>query len=232
MSYERALCFVDILSLKNKILCEKIQGENIYISCLEDKNLNAKFYKCEIASLSYVLALLCKMSEMDNFQDLDEGYLSAESCLGEEEASEILDFLENAKYLIVDENINFTESMINKYGNHIAVSIDSRDRMIAVKGWKEINKQDSVEFCIKLDEMGIDTIIYTDISKDGKLSGTNLEIYKELREKVSCSIIASGGVTFEEEIIKLRDMNINGAIVGKAIYENKLDLKKIITLVS
>ncbi|MCH3853091.1 hypothetical protein LZC39_13420, partial [Campylobacter jejuni] len=60
----------------------------------------------EIASLSYVLALLCKMSEMDNFQDLDEGYLSAESCLGEEEASEILDFLENAKYLIVDENIN------------------------------------------------------------------------------------------------------------------------------
>ncbi|EAI7593885.1 hypothetical protein CNU90_03475, partial [Campylobacter coli] len=106
MSYERALCFVDMLSLKNKILCEKIQGENIYISCLEDKNLNAKFYKCEIASLSYVLALLCKMSEMDNFQDLDEGYLSAESCLGEEEASEILDFLENAKYLIVDENIN------------------------------------------------------------------------------------------------------------------------------
>ena len=130
------------------------------------------------------------------------------------------------------ENINFTESMINKYGNHIAVSIDSRDRMIAVKGWKEINKQDSVEFCIKLDEMGIDTIIYTDISKDGKLSGTNLEIYKELREKVSCSIIASGGITFEEEIIKLRDMNINGAIVGKAIYENKLDLKKIIKLVS
>ena len=130
------------------------------------------------------------------------------------------------------ENINFTESMINKYGNHIAVSIDSRDRMIAVKGWKEINKQDSVEFCIKLDEMGIDTIIYTDISKDGKLSGTNLEIYKELREKLSCSIIASGGITYEEEIIKLRDMNINGAIVGKAIYENKIDLKKIITLVS
>ena len=130
------------------------------------------------------------------------------------------------------ENIDFTENMINKYKDHIAVSIDSRDRMIAVKGWKEINKQDSVEFCIKLDEMGIDTIIYTDISKDGKLSGTNLEIYKELREKISCNIIASGGVTFEDEIIRLRDMNINGAIVGKAIYENKLDLKKIIKLVS
>ena len=130
------------------------------------------------------------------------------------------------------ENIDFTENMINKYKDHIAVSIDSRDRMIAVKGWKEINKQDSVEFCIKLDEMGIDTIIYTEKTKDGKLSGTNLEIYKELREKISCNIIASGGVTFEDEIIRLRDMNINGAIVGKAIYENKLDLKKIIKLVS
>lgn len=128
------------------------------------------------------------------------------------------------------ENIDFTENMISKYKEHIAVSIDSRDRKIAVKGWKEINNQDSVEFCQKLDSMGIDTIIYTDISKDGKLSGTNLEIYKELREKVSCSIVASGGVTFEEEIIKLRDMNINGAIVGKAIYEKKIDLKKIIEI--
>ena len=128
------------------------------------------------------------------------------------------------------ENINFTEEMINKYKEHIAVSIDSRERMIAVKGWKEINKQDSVEFCIKLNNIGIDTIIYTDISKDGKLSGTNLEIYKELREKLSCNIIASGGITYEEEIIKLRDMNVNGAIVGKAIYENKMDLKKIIEI--
>ncbi|ACN84719.1 1-(5-phosphoribosyl)-5-[(5-phosphoribosylamino)methylideneamino]imidazole-4-carboxamide isomerase [Brachyspira hyodysenteriae] len=128
------------------------------------------------------------------------------------------------------ENIDFTNNMINKYKEHIAVSIDSRDRMIAVKGWKEINKQDSVEFCMKLDSMGIDTIIYTDISKDGKLSGTNLDIYKELREKISCNIIASGGVTFEDEIIKLRDMKINGAIVGKAIYEGKIDLKKIIEI--
>ena len=128
------------------------------------------------------------------------------------------------------ENIDFTNNMINKYKEHIAVSIDSRDRMIAVKGWKEIKKEDSVEFCIKLDSMGIDTIIYTDISKDGKLSGTNLDIYKELREKISCNIIASGGVTFEEEIIKLRDMKINGAIVGKAIYEGKMDLKRIIEI--
>lgn len=131
---------------------------------------------------------------------------------------------------IAVENTNFLEDMINKYQNHIAVSIDSRDRMIAIKGWKEIKKEDSVEFCKQIDDMGIDTIIYTDISKDGKLSGTNLDIYKELREKISCNIIASGGVTYEDEIKKLKDMGINGAIVGKAIYEKKIDLKHIIEI--
>lgn len=131
---------------------------------------------------------------------------------------------------IAVENTNFLEDMINKYQNHIAVSIDSRDRMIAIKGWKEIKKEDSVEFCKQIDDMGIDTIIYTDISKDGKLSGTNLDIYKELREKISCNIIASGGVTYKDEIKKLKDMGINGAIVGKAIYEKKIDLKHIIEI--
>ncbi|MEI0564302.1 1-(5-phosphoribosyl)-5-[(5-phosphoribosylamino)methylideneamino]imidazole-4-carboxamide isomerase [Brachyspira pulli] len=131
---------------------------------------------------------------------------------------------------IAVENTKFLEDMINKYQNHIAVSIDSRDRMIAIKGWKEIKKEDSVEFCKQIDDMGIDTIIYTDISKDGKLSGTNLDIYKELRKKISCNIIASGGVTYEDEIKKLKDMGINGAIVGKAIYEKKIDLKHIIEI--
>lgn len=131
---------------------------------------------------------------------------------------------------IAVENTNFLEDMINKYQNHIAVSIDSRDRMIAIKGWKEIKKEDSVEFCKQIDDMGIDTIIYTDISKDGKLSGINLDIYKELREKISCNIIASGGVTYKDEIKKLKDMGINGAIVGKAIYEKKIDLKHIIEI--
>lgn len=113
MSYEKALCFVDMLSLKNKNLCQKFKGENINISCLEDKALKAKFYKCEIASVSFVLALLCKMSEPNSFKDLDEGYLSAESCFGEEEADEILSFLEKAKYLIIDENFYFYKDSEN-----------------------------------------------------------------------------------------------------------------------
>ncbi len=105
MTYEKALCLVDMLSLKNEALSEKISGENVLISCLEDKKLRAKFYKCEIASLSFVLALLCKLENNEAFESFDEGYLSAESCFGEEEALEILAFLREAKYLIIDENL-------------------------------------------------------------------------------------------------------------------------------
>lgn len=131
---------------------------------------------------------------------------------------------------IAFEDSDFLEKMIDKYKKNIAVSVDARDGHVAVRGWKEIKKEDSIDFCKKLDSMGIDTIIYTDISKDGKLSGTNLDIYKELKNKISCDIIASGGITYEEEIIKLKEMNIDGAIVGKAIYEKKIDLKKIINI--
>ncbi|TKZ35575.1 1-(5-phosphoribosyl)-5-[(5-phosphoribosylamino)methylideneamino]imidazole-4-carboxamide isomerase [Brachyspira catarrhinii] len=131
---------------------------------------------------------------------------------------------------IAFEDLNFLEKMIKKYKKNIAVAVDAKNRMIAIKGWKEIKNEDSVYCCKKFDSMGIDTIIYTDISKDGKLSGTNLDIYKELKSKISCNIIASGGITNEEEIIKLKEMNIYGAIVGKAIYEKKIDLKKIIKI--
>lgn len=131
---------------------------------------------------------------------------------------------------IAFEDSDFLEKMIDKYKKNIAVSVDARDGHVAVRGWKEIKKEDSIDFCKKLDFMGIDTIIYTDISKDGKLSGTNLDVYKELKNKISCDIIASGGITYEEEIIKLKEMNIDGAIVGKAIYEKKIDLKKIINI--
>lgn len=131
---------------------------------------------------------------------------------------------------IAFEDSDFLEKMIDKYKKNIAVSVDARDGHVAVRGWKEIKKEDSIDFCKKLDSMGIDTIIYTDISKDGKLSGTNLDVYKELKNKISCDIIASGGITYEEEIIKLKEMNIDGAIVGKAIYEKKIDLKKIINI--
>lgn len=120
-SGDNAFCFVNMLSLNNAILCEKLQkSSNINISCLQDKALNAKFYKCEIASISYVLALLCKMLDGQKFKDLDEGFLSAESCISEEEALEILDFLKSAKVLIFDKNLKFYKDFENiKYFMYI-----------------------------------------------------------------------------------------------------------------
>lgn len=101
-----AFCLVDLLSLNNPILCDKLKkSKNINISCIEDKELNATFYKCEIASISFVLALLCKLAMKEEFKELDEGYLSAESCFGEEEALEVLDFLKQADCIIFDENL-------------------------------------------------------------------------------------------------------------------------------
>lgn len=119
MTYEKTLCCVDMLSLKNPTLCQKISSSCFNISCLEDKALKAKLYKCEIASISFVLALLCKMAGGLEFKDLDEGYLSAESCFGEEEAGEILDFLQYAQSIIVDENLAFHKDSENiKYCLH------------------------------------------------------------------------------------------------------------------
>ena len=119
------------------------------------------------------------------------------------------------------------EERIKKYGNKIAVSVDAKNEKVAVKGWTETVELNSVEFCKKLSDIGVKTIIYTDISKDGMLNGTNLEIYKKLSKIVKSDIIASGGITFLDEIKELNKNGVYGAIVGKAIYSGNLDLKKV-----
>ncbi len=122
-------------------------------------------------------------------------------------------------------NYPFVEEAVKEFGNAIAVGVDAKDGFVAVSGWQETTSVKSVEFCKKLRDTGVSTVIYTDISKDGMLSGTNLEVYGELSEIKGLDIVASGGITFINEIEKLRDMNIYGAIVGKAVYEGKLSLK-------
>ncbi len=122
-------------------------------------------------------------------------------------------------------NYPFVEETVKEFGNAIAVGVDAKDGFVAVSGWQETTSVKSVEFCKKLRDTGVATVIYTDISKDGMLSGTNLEVYSELSEIKGLDIVASGGITFVNEIEKLRDMNIYGAIVGKAVYEGKLSLK-------
>lgn len=122
-------------------------------------------------------------------------------------------------------NYPFVEEAVKEFGNAVAVGVDAKEGFVAVSGWQETTNVNSVEFCKKLRDTGVSTVIYTDISKDGMLSGTNLEIYKELSKIQGLDIVASGGITFADELKTLNEMGIYGAIVGKAVYEGKLSLK-------
>ena len=128
------------------------------------------------------------------------------------------------------EDFAFLERMVGLFGEQIAVSVDARDGKIAVRGWREVTNADSLAFCKKLEAAGVRTIIYTDISKDGMMSGTNLEVYGELKALVGCNIIASGGISFKEEIVRLKELGTYGAIVGKAIYTGALSLEEVLAL--
>lgn len=123
----------------------------------------------------------------------------------------------------------FLEEMVSKYGEKIAVGVDARDGFVAINGWKEITDKESFEFCRYLRDIGVKTVIYTDISRDGSLQGTNIEAYKKLREIEGLEITASGGISFEEEIVTLKDI-ADAAILGKAIYSGMLDLQRAVQL--
>lgn len=127
-------------------------------------------------------------------------------------------------------NFPFLKEMVAKYKEKIAVGVDAKDGLIAINGWKEITGTQSVDFCKELVEIGVKTVIYTDISKDGELKGTNLEIYKTLSDIDGLDVVASGGISFEREITALKEMGTYAAIVGKAIYTDTLDLKRVIQL--
>ena len=126
-------------------------------------------------------------------------------------------------------NFGFVTDMVKKYGEAIAVGVDASNGFVAVNGWKEITDVPSVEFCEKCRDAGVSTVIYTDISKDGTLTGTNLEIYSRLNQIKGLKIVASGGISFLPEIETLAKSNTYAAIVGKAIYENKLSLAECIS---
>ncbi len=127
-------------------------------------------------------------------------------------------------------DFNFVLKAVSKFGEAIAVGVDAKEDFVAINGWREITNINSLDFCKKLKSVGVANVIYTDISKDGMLSGTNLEIYNVLCQTYYPKITASGGITNELEIEKLKNMGIYGAILGKALYENRIDLKKAISI--
>ena len=124
----------------------------------------------------------------------------------------------------------FLKETIMKFGDKIAVGIDIKDGFVAIKGWTESSGIDPYEFTEKMQNLGVKYIICTDVSKDGAMKGTNLELYRELSKKFSINITASGGVSSIKDVEELRKMDIYGAIIGKAYYVGAIDLKEAIVV--
>lgn len=126
------------------------------------------------------------------------------------------------------ENPDFTEDMVQKYGHAIAVGIDIKDGFVATRGWTDITSVSCSDMFSRMEAIGVATVICTDISKDGAMMGTNLALYKELKNEYNIDIVASGGVSSMEDVLALKDMDIYGAILGKALYEGAIDLERAI----
>ncbi|MCI9635346.1 MAG: 1-(5-phosphoribosyl)-5-[(5-phosphoribosylamino)methylideneamino]imidazole-4-carboxamide isomerase [Hungatella sp.] len=110
----------------------------------------------------------------------------------------------------------------------IVAGIDAKDGLVAVEGWEKVSSITALELCLRMKEYGVRHVVYTDISRDGMLSGPNVEATKKLTKDTGLDIIASGGVSCMDDLRKLRDRGIRGAIIGKALYEKKLDLKEAV----
>ena len=119
----------------------------------------------------------------------------------------------------------FLRAAVAKYGEKIAVGVDIKDSMVAIKGWVEKSEYNAFDFCEKMQGIGVKTIICTDISKDGAMKGANHALYRELSEKFNMQLVASGGVSSMEDVERLAELNVYGAIIGKAYYTGAIDLE-------
>ena len=123
---------------------------------------------------------------------------------------------------------DFLHRAVDKYGEKIAVGVDIKDGMVAIKGWTEKSALDAFDFCHDLQKMGVTTVICTDISKDGAMMGANHALYGRLMNELSMQIIASGGVSSIDDVQRLAKMNLYGAIIGKAYYTGAISIKEAI----
>ena len=122
----------------------------------------------------------------------------------------------------------FVEAAVAKHGEKIAVGIDIRDGFVAIRGWTEKTALEAFAFCKQMSDVGVKTLICTDISKDGAMQGANHQLYRQLKEQFSMEIIASGGVSSLEDVAKLAALDIHGAIIGKAYYTGAINLRQAI----
>ena len=122
----------------------------------------------------------------------------------------------------------FLRAAVAAYGDKIAVGVDIKDGFVAVKGWTEKSNENALDFCQKMQEWGVKTLICTDISRDGAMRGANHALYQTLKERFGMQIVASGGVSAMDDVTTLRAMDLYGAIIGKAYYTGAIDLKSAI----
>ena len=129
-------------------------------------------------------------------------------------------------------DFDFTARMLQKYGEKIAVGVDAKDGYVAIHGWKEVSAEKGVDFCKRLADAGCAAVIYTDIACDGAMQGTNLALYRQLVSEVpGMAFTASGGISYESELLELEQMGVAAAILGKSLYTGALDLKHCVELV-
>lgn len=122
----------------------------------------------------------------------------------------------------------FLTAAVKKHGDKIAVGVDIKDGYVAIKGWVEKSELEAFAFCHEMQDLGVKTIISTDISKDGAMQGANHELYERLARELSVSIIASGGVSSIDDVKRLAELGIYGAIIGKAYYTGAISLREAI----
>ena len=124
------------------------------------------------------------------------------------------------------ENPDFVREAVAAYGDKIAVGVDLKDGYVAVKGWTEKSTLDAVTFCKQMQDIGVKTLLVTDISKDGAMQGTNHDLYRQLQAQFpALQLVASGGVSSMEDVTRLADTGLYGAIIGKAYYIGAINLK-------
>ncbi|HKL98835.1 MAG TPA: HisA/HisF-related TIM barrel protein, partial [Mobilitalea sp.] len=125
----------------------------------------------------------------------------------------------------------FIREAVSTFGqDKIVIGIDAKDGLVAIEGWETLSNYQAVSLALEMKKAGVNTIVYTDISKDGMLQGPNINHTKEMVTETGLNIIASGGISSLKDLEMLQEINVYGAIIGKALYENKIELKKAISM--
>lgn len=207
------------------------------VYCEEPEKVAVYFKECGAEYIHLVDLEGAKSGETPNFETvkkiIEASGLKAEIGGGIRSEEVIEKYINAGAYRVIlgtaaATNPEFLEKVAKKYGEKIAVGCDLKDGFVATKGWTDTTNETGEEFFSRVEKLGIKTVICTDISRDGAMKGTNLELYRELSKKFSIDIIASGGVTDMSDIENLSKMDIYGAILGKAIYTGNIDLKTAI----